>query len=307
MGTLYVMVGHGGNDLRGTSNDPLFAFTEKMHGSVLLNLNPNAVIGYNIRDDGLVTDSFCMMKGNKGLALYTPRGGESVPAVGTYPLRWQTIGTVDRVDIKVSIDEGISLAPVITQLANNGQFPFSFPLNDTERLELQVSDVTDERVFTERPGSLRSFATQEKVAISNTAFWRYYYKAAAPPSSWMTAAFDDSGWGNGNGQFGFGDNDELTDLTQGQGPPGYPTAYFRHKFNVLGGVRLAELNVLHDDGVAVFVNGTEVFKEYMDNGLEHQVFASQASADDEVSQAFSGRECVQKGRKCHERDGQADG
>jgi hypothetical protein len=47
----------------------------------------------------------------------------------------------------------------------------------------------------------------------------------------------------------------------------------------------ATLQVIHDDGVTVWVNGYEVLSRYMDNGLRYDAWASETADDNELSVA----------------------
>jgi hypothetical protein len=84
--------------------------------------------------------------------------------------------------------------------------------------------------------------------------WKYYQAGTAPAASWQTAGFSEAGWSsNGTAQFGFGDGDETTTLTNS--PASY---YFRKHFTLTGALSTASLSVLFDDGFVAYINGTEV-------------------------------------------------
>jgi MYXO-CTERM domain-containing protein len=102
-------------------------------------------------------------------------------------------------------------------------------------------------------------------------------------SAWLNLSFDDSAWLAGPGQLGYGDGDEATVLYDPT--PKYPTVYFRKVIPLNGPVTAADLRVIHDDGVAVWVNGTQVFGEYVDNGTAYSAFASAMSGENELSTA----------------------
>ena len=113
-------------------------------------------------------------------------------------------------------------------------------------------------------------------AITFGSSWSYHSENSDPGSGWMTSDFDDSSWAVGNGELGYGDGDEATVI-----PGGSPSVYFRKKVNISSGLQAAHIALRHDDGVAVWVNGTEVLKKYMDRGTTHGVYASKQSADNE--------------------------
>jgi hypothetical protein len=87
--------------------------------------------------------------------------------------------------------------------------------------------------------------------------WRYWDNSATPGSMWNTVTMDDSLWPVGVGQFGFGDGDEQTALNGG-----LISYYFRKKVDVIDASQLSTvyLNMIHDDGAIVYVNGQEVLR-----------------------------------------------
>jgi galactose oxidase len=62
----------------------------------------------------------------------------------------------------------------------------------------------------------------------------------------------------------------------------HPSVYFRKKIFVNGAVTEANLRVLFDDGVAVFVNGAQVFARNVGKGLVHDKYAS-AGTENELA------------------------
>lgn len=99
-----------------------------------------------------------------------------------------------------------------------------------------------------------------KQVIAPGAVWRYLDTGSAP-ASWNQPSFDDSGWDSGAAELGYGDGDEATVV--GYGPNAdskYITTYFRHEFDSpFGTVTAARLEVVRDDAVVVYVNGTQAF------------------------------------------------
>ena len=99
--------------------------------------------------------------------------------------------------------------------------------------------------------------------------WRYSDFSTNPGANWFAPAFNDAGWSNGPAQLGFGDGDEAT-VVRHYAPNGTTnvTIYFRRQFVVptLTGITNILLNVVRDDGVIVYANGTEVFRQHMPGG-----------------------------------------
>jgi len=92
--------------------------------------------------------------------------------------------------------------------------------------------------------------------------WRYWDSASAVGNGWPELAFDDTAWPLGNGRFGWGIDGEATELTP------RITHYFRRAFVVTNGGALDSLtfNALRDDGLVVYLNGSEVFRTNMPVG-----------------------------------------
>lgn len=125
--------------------------------------------------------------------------------------------------------------------------------------------------------------------ISFGSNWKYLANNTRP-ANWQTTGFADGGWPSGNGQLGYGDGDEATCVPSGGGgtlclPTGtkYITTYFRKTINIPDPSSHNNfiLNVLRDDGVAIYVNGVEVYRNNLPAGaLAHATLASAAAPDD---------------------------
>lgn len=95
--------------------------------------------------------------------------------------------------------------------------------------------------------------------------WKYFDQGSLPAADWNTEAYDDATWATGKGQFGYGDLDEKTVVSYGADANNkFITTYFRKTIS-LDVAAIASLDVIKagvnfDDGVVIFVNGTEVFR-----------------------------------------------
>jgi galactose oxidase len=112
--------------------------------------------------------------------------------------------------------------------------------------------------------------------------WKYDDSNVDRGTAWLAADYDDSGWQSGPGQLGYGDGDEGKVLTRTT--PSQPSVYFRKKITLDSPVTAARLELLHDDGVQVWVNGVPVFSRYMGEGLGFASYAS-GSGENEYSRA----------------------
>ncbi len=99
--------------------------------------------------------------------------------------------------------------------------------------------------------------------------WRYRKGTSAPAASWASVADAslDASWLSGAGGFGYGDNDDVTTLSDMRmvpgGTPGYITVYTRASFGVTAGMgpaRHLRLTVDYDDGCIVYLGGAEVYR-----------------------------------------------
>lgn len=93
--------------------------------------------------------------------------------------------------------------------------------------------------------------------------WKYLDDGSDQGAAWRAPEFDDGDWASGSGQLGYGDGDEATVIAFGPDPADkHITYYFRHAFDVedASAFTTLPLQVLRDDGVAVYLNGIEVFR-----------------------------------------------
>jgi len=109
--------------------------------------------------------------------------------------------------------------------------------------------------------------------------------AAAPP--FFAESYDDSGWSEGVGRFGYGDDGEATTINYGANPANKPlVTYFRKTFDYEPGTTAFERGVIHfyaDDGVVVYLNGVELHRLRVSAGaVTHSKSASsEANGDHE--------------------------
>ncbi len=131
---------------------------------------------------------------------------------------------------------------------------------------------------------LTGMATQEGLP-SFSSLWKYYDIEQEPPNqsstTWKENIYDDSLWSSGNGQLGYGDNDENTTINDQT-----ITAYFRHTFSIDDPSIYASLeaNLLFDDGGVVYLNGLEIMRLNMDEGTpNYNTLTNSSSGDNALS------------------------
>ncbi len=116
--------------------------------------------------------------------------------------------------------------------------------------------------------------------------WQYLDNGTDPGSTWVEAAFDDSSWQSGQAFFSQGNTlDGLPVTSVNTGPDGahYVTTYYRHHFNVADPTLFSGLSLalLRDDGVAVYINGSEVFRDNLPVGA----IATDTPANSDIADA----------------------
>ena len=88
--------------------------------------------------------------------------------------------------------------------------------------------------------------------------WAYLLPESELPSDWNTIGFDDSGWSTGPGGFGYGDEDDGTEIDPAL------SVYLRRIFAVTDAADLihAILHADYDDGFVAYLNGTEIGRSF---------------------------------------------
>jgi MYXO-CTERM domain-containing protein len=279
-GAVYIVAGHGGTAVEGAGNHPVMYFSEVNHGSCLLDIQENRLALTNIRWNGDVTDRFSMIKGD-GLVLAAPDGGEALSAGASFDIRWATVGNIPNVRLEYSTNDGQSFTPIAASIANTGEYSWTVPSVSSVQMLVRVSSVVDPAV---RDESNAGFAIAAPVTVIDYGgTWRYSDDGVDHGVAWLDATFDDAAWQEGPGKLGYGEGDEATVLIDAD--PNHPSVYFRKVVPIEAPVLQANLEVLHDDGVAIWINGNEVFSKYVDNGTDYATFATTTVGDGEISPA----------------------
>ena len=93
-----------------------------------------------------------------------------------------------------------------------------------------------------------------ETAIFADDLWKYIVPANTVNENWNNINFDDSGWMEGIGGFGYGDNDDGTILDQ------INSVYFRKVFEVndISKLKKGLIHADYDDGFVAYVNGFEI-------------------------------------------------
>ncbi len=148
-----------------------------------------------------------------------------------------------------------------------------------ERELARRADASEATVEAPRPAKARPEPVLERAAtvpaatssvlVPANAVWRYLDTGVWPGLGWEQPAFDDSAWASGPAQLGYGDGDEATVIASGPTGAVFTTTWFRHAFQVPDPTLFAtaRIRLLCDDGAAVWINGVEVARRNLENGI----------------------------------------
>ena len=129
---------------------------------------------------------------------------------------------------------------------------------------------------------LSTFVESFETLLDKESSWKYHHADSAPSGKWKETNYDDSKWEDGKGIMGYDaagkdrgyTYDTKIDYKEGDSAK-YITAYFRHVFNIedTTGLKSVTANVTYDDGVAVYLNGTELGRFNLPKDSAHAVLA----------------------------------
>jgi hypothetical protein len=126
------------------------------------------------------------------------------------------------------------------------------------------------------------FGARPAAMVPKGAQWHYWDYGTDPGAAWRSNAFNEIGWKTGFAELGFGETSEgrpeTTIVLRTNALGGTNVAwYFRREFFVASPSQVQSLagRLLRDDGAAVYLNGTEVWRDNLPAGtLTDQTLAS---------------------------------
>jgi hypothetical protein len=133
--------------------------------------------------------------------------------------------------------------------------------DDGSVLDFDAHTTSGQRLWDGTPGAT--------VPLQFGAQWKYKQGVNLDGVAWYVPAYDHSGWSTGNAPLGFGWTGPGTQLAAG-----YPTYYFRHTIaqdlsGDLSSIEFLFLELHLDDGCAVYLNGSEVFRSNLPPGATY--------------------------------------
>jgi hypothetical protein len=115
--------------------------------------------------------------------------------------------------------------------------------------------------------------------VDSNASWKWRFDSAQWPANWNATAFDDTSWAAGSAVLGFGSTGLGTDISTGAPTPRPVSAQFRRSFTVDNPLTVSagKIRVIANDGVVVYLNGTEVGRANLPTGTLTQTSIAMAA------------------------------
>ncbi|MCA9199491.1 MAG: lamin tail domain-containing protein [Planctomycetales bacterium] len=107
---------------------------------------------------------------------------------------------------------------------------------------------------------------ESQTLLSSGTIWRYKDDGSNQGTAWRSPTFNDQSWASGPSQLGYGDGDEATRVSNGGGVTDAQTTYFRTTFDIDDPTKVSgmTINMVYDDGAAVYINGVEAVRVNLD-------------------------------------------
>jgi len=160
----------------------------------------------------------------------------------------------------------ISAQPGSTAIAGGASTTFTVLFNPTDETWKTATisianDDSDENPYTFNVRGIVSNIDN----FGRDGEWKYLDDGSDQGTAWKASSFNDASWSSGDAELGFGDGDETTTITD----VNQITNYFRKTFEVTAveaAYSTLVLEGLRDDGMVVYLNGTEVWRDNMPTG-----------------------------------------
>lgn len=138
---------------------------------------------------------------------------------------------------------------------------------------------------------IRGSAPVSLALIPPQSDWRFLDNGGEAPINWNAPGFlfDDSGWASGPAQLGYGDGDENFVVSFGPDPANkFITTYFRRTLFIEDPSLYTNLalRVLRDDGVVVYLNGAEVWRDNLPEGAPNHLTPALVSINGSAENLF---------------------
>jgi hypothetical protein len=184
--------------------------------------------------------------------------GLSLPAAGTVS-----------VDFAVEGDSGVLTNGTLAFTAGTTLQQLLFPTVNAlayDVLRVSLANAVNARLVAPSNVFFLPMASPSSpLLVTSNSVWRYLDTGVNAGTAWRMSNYDDSSWASGCAELGYGDSpvDECTVVSFGPSSSSkYITTYFRQRFDVANPTAFTNLSLwlLRDDGGAVYINGTEVYR-----------------------------------------------
>ncbi len=123
--------------------------------------------------------------------------------------------------------------------------------------------------------------------VSSGESWSYLDNGTDPGNDWRSLNYDDLSWKIAQSPLGYGEEAVVGDVGFGDSPDNkHATTYFRKTFKFMGASEIvsSKIRIRKDDGVAVYLNGTEIVRDNLSTNADASTFADSAIDGDDESQ-----------------------
>ena len=174
---------------------------------------------------------------------------------------------------QIAADTGIPDTPTIQYIGDT-----NYPING---LSFQCSEFNDPQgagTFGKIEWRIGEVSGLSEALVSSGDTWKYFDGGTDPGATWAQPSYDDdnSAWGSGPTQIGYGESDQATTVAGG-----HATTYFRKVITISDPALYASFDagVIRDDGAIVYVNGVEVWRNQMPAGtVTHTTVANESAS-----------------------------
>lgn len=121
--------------------------------------------------------------------------------------------------------------------------------------------------------------------LALASLWKYKDDGSDQNTAWRASGFNDSGWATGSAPLGYGTAGVVTAVSYGGNASAkFPTTYFRKTINIANPSQFFgyKCTLVKDDGVVIYLNGNEVFRDGVPANQDYTTFANKTTGNPET-------------------------
>ena len=200
------------------------------------------------------------LKPNQGtVQIVTGHGGTGLRRKGYSPVMRRSL--VEHGSTLINI-KGNEL--LVTMLNKNGEIKDKFQIHKKKTVKpTRIAEPWKPNAKTNTPKAVDK-TKGAKYIIPKKAEWQYH-TGSFPSPAWTEPNFDTSAWKTGKAGFGYGDDDDTTELKMKNK---FASLYIRRNFDLtnLAEARKLLLSISYDDAFIMYINGKEAFRKGVGKG-----------------------------------------